>query len=90
MPQTHNRQTPINIRALATQRALIDRAAKAVNKSRSEFMLEAACREAENVLLDQRLFYVTENEFERFEKALEAPPGNSLTELLNTKAPWES
>jgi uncharacterized protein (DUF1778 family) len=90
MTQTQNRQTPINIRALTTQRALIDRAAKAVNKSRSEFMLEAACREAENVLLDQRLFYIDDDGFERFEKILATPPDKSLTELLNTEAPWES
>jgi uncharacterized protein (DUF1778 family) len=54
--QTEARTAPINIRARQTQRELIDRAAAAQRKSRSDFILEAACKEAENVLLDQRLF----------------------------------
>jgi len=41
----------INIRAKARQRDLIDQAANRLGRSRSEFMLEAACREAEDVLL---------------------------------------
>ncbi len=44
----------INLRADHTKGALIDRAAERVGKNRSEFMLEAACREATEVLLDQR------------------------------------
>ena len=41
----------INLRADERKRALIDRAADAIGKNRSEFMLEAACRAAETVLL---------------------------------------
>jgi uncharacterized protein (DUF1778 family) len=41
----------INLRADHTKGALIDRAAERVGKNRSEFMLEAACREATEVLL---------------------------------------
>ncbi|MHB8355888.1 MAG: type II toxin -antitoxin system TacA 1-like antitoxin, partial [Vulcanimicrobiaceae bacterium] len=36
--------TVINLRADERRRALIDRAAEATGKNRSEFMLEAACR----------------------------------------------
>ena len=46
----------INIRALHAQRDLIDRAAVILKKSRFDFMLNASCNEAKNVLLDQRLF----------------------------------
>ena len=56
MQTAANRDSPINLRALPTQRALIDRAATLLGKSRSDFMLEVACREATDVLLDQRLF----------------------------------
>jgi uncharacterized protein (DUF1778 family) len=83
------RKAPINIRALASQRTLIDKAAAALNKSRSDFMLDAACREAENVLLDQRLFFLRDDEFEAFEAALNAPVSESIKKLLATKAPWE-
>ena len=64
--QTEARTAPINIRARHTQRELIDRAAAAQHKSRSNFILEAACKEAENVLLDQRLFLLDERQFAEF------------------------
>jgi len=89
MAQTERRKAPINIRALPAQRALIDKAAAALRKSRSDFMLEAACREAENVLLDQRLFFLNEKEFEAFEAALQAPVPEAMKKLLASKAPWE-
>ncbi|NCC97713.1 MAG: DUF1778 domain-containing protein, partial [Synergistales bacterium] len=41
MKQTQTRDASINIRALPSQRSLIDRAAAARNKTRSDFMLEA-------------------------------------------------
>ena len=48
----------INIRAKVGQRDLIDQEASRLGCSRSDFMLEAACREAEDVLLDQAFFTV--------------------------------
>ncbi|MBB5347701.1 DUF1778 domain-containing protein [Desulfoprunum benzoelyticum] len=89
MANTETRKAPINIRALAAQRNLIDSAAAAVNKSRSDFMLEAACREAENVLLDQRLFFVQEEEFAAFEAALKTPAAEAMKKILAARAPWE-
>ncbi len=52
-------------------------------------MLEAACREAENVLLDQRLFFLQDDEFDAFETAMKAPVSKAMQKLLATKAPWE-
>ena len=89
MAQTETRKAAINIRALPAQRNLIDKAAAATRKSRSDFMLEAACREAENVLLDQRLFFLTEEEFAAFKTAFDTPVTEELKTLLTTKAPWE-
>ena len=91
MTQIETRKAPINIRALDTQRSLIDRAAAIQNKSRSEFMLEAACREAENTLLDQRLFFLAKKEFKAFEDALSNPvtENEELMDLLSRKSPWE-
>lgn len=40
-------------RARAEQRDLIDRAASLASKTRSEFMLDAACEKARDVLLDR-------------------------------------
>lgn len=81
----------INIRAQQIQRDLIDRAAEALGKNRSDFMLETACREAEAVLLDRRFFALEDEKFKQFLDLLDAPPGanEKLGTLLTTKAPWD-
>ena len=81
----------INLRASQKQKALIDRAAAALGRSRSDFMLETACREAEAVLLDRRYFVLTEDAFRKFTAMLDRPPRDNprLRQLLQTKAPWE-
>ncbi|NHB96202.1 DUF1778 domain-containing protein [Photorhabdus stackebrandtii] len=45
----------------------------------------------ENILLDQRLFYLNEEDFKTFEAALIAPiPDNTrLKALLMEPSPWE-
>ncbi len=54
-------------------------------------MLEAACQEAENVLLNQRLFLADEATFNAFQAQLDAPVVNNeaLRYLLSRKAPWD-
>ena len=91
MANAQNKIAPINIRARDSQRALIDKAASRLNKTRSDFMLEAACQEAENVLLDQRLFLLDEDAFTTFQALLDAPVASNeaLRNLLQKKAPWE-
>ena len=81
----------INIRAKTRQRDLIDRAAERLGRSRSEFMLDAACREAEDVLLDQAFFAVDAGTFAKFQELLDRPlpATDRLRRLLKTKAPWE-
>jgi hypothetical protein len=59
------RDEVISLRASRKQKALIDRAAEALGKSRSDFMLETACRKAETVLLDRRYFALSEDAFRR-------------------------
>jgi uncharacterized protein (DUF1778 family) len=83
--------TVINLRADEQRRALIDRAAEATGKNRSEFMLDAACREATAVLLDRRLFQLDAKAYKRFIAALDkSPPANPrLRRLLASRAPWE-
>lgn len=81
----------INLRIDATSRELIDRAAEALGKNRSEFMLEVARREATSVLLDARFFQLDDSAYQRFRDALDAPPLENprLRKLLETSAPWE-
>lgn len=93
MPRPHAVESvSINIRAKARQRDLIDQAAERLGRSRSDFMLEAACREAESVLLDQTFFSVDGETFAKFQALLDRPlpPTDRLRRLLKTKAPWET
>ena len=85
------RDVTINLRANRRQRALIDRAAEALGKNRSDFMLEAACREAQALLVDQTHFSLPEDKFKRFMAALDKSPTDNpkLRQLLQSTAPWD-
>jgi uncharacterized protein (DUF1778 family) len=89
--QAGGRGETINLRATRKQKALIDQAAEALGRSRSDFMLDIACREAESVLLDRRYFALSEEAFRKFTTILDRPPKDNpkLRRLLATKAPWE-
>ncbi len=85
------RDVNINLRASRQQRSLIDRAAEALGKSRSNFMLDAARREAESVLLVRGYFAVDAEGFKAFTERLDAGPteNSELRRLLGEKAPWD-
>lgn len=91
MREPEPRSEIINLRASRQQKALIDQAAGALGRSRSDFLLDTACREAEAVLLDRRLFTVAGEAFKRFVTMLDKPPRRNprLRRLLHTKAPWD-
>jgi uncharacterized protein (DUF1778 family) len=88
---TSNREITINLRARAAQKDLIDRAAEAQGKNRTEFMLEAACERAEQVLLDKTFFVLDGSRYEQFAAILDAPLANpeKVMRLLAKKAPWD-
>lgn len=81
----------INLRAPAAKRALIDQAAEVQGKSRTDFMLEAACEKAQQVLLDRTVFALDAQRFQHFVQLLDAPvkPNEALKRLLAKPAPWE-
>lgn len=81
---------PISIRARAGQRDLIDQAADRLGRSRSDLMLEAACRQAEVVLLDQTYFALDAKGFAAFQHMLDNPsaPTDRLRRTLKAQAPW--
>ena len=81
----------INLRASRKQKLLIDRAAETLGRSRSDFMLDIACREAESVLADRRYFSLSAEDFEKFTAMLDRPPKDNprLRRLLQTRAPWD-
>lgn len=88
----HKEPVTISIRAKAGQRDLIDQAADRLGRSRSDFMLEAACKQAEYVLLDQTYFALNAKSFAAFQALLDAPPPptDRLRRTMKASAPWKS
>ena len=85
------RSETISLRAKTSQIALIDRAAEIQGKTRTQFLLDSACQEANDVILDRTLFALDEKKFQAFMAAINAPPmdNEKLRALLNSKSPWE-
>ncbi len=86
-----SKRETLNLRIKPEDRGLIDRAAQLLGKNRTDFMLEAARRAAEEALLDQTLMSVSESAFQEFLVRLDAPPkpNERLRKALQTPAPWE-
>ena len=93
MPNTKPaaRRDTLNLRIKPEDRGLIDRAAKLTGKTRTDFVLEAARRAAEDALLDRTLFVVGPEAFDAFRARLDEPPhqNEKLRRALQTPAPWE-
>lgn len=81
----------INLRIESDTRQLIDDAASALGKTRTEFMIDIAREQAINVLLDRRYFALDSERFDEFMTALDIPPapGPKLRSLLRRKPMWE-
>ncbi|HET7269167.1 MAG TPA: DUF1778 domain-containing protein [Oleiagrimonas sp.] len=83
-------ESTINLRAPTSGKALIDQAAKALDQSRSSFMLEASIQRAETVLSDRTRFTLDAEGMRRFNAALDAPlpDPDALRRLMARTAPW--
>lgn len=81
----------INMRVEPSKQNLLDRAAEVAGVDRTAFIMEAACRAAETVLLDQQFFSVDAETFSAVEDILTSPlpKGSKLKSLLEKPAPWE-
>jgi len=80
----------LNLRITAAERELIDRAAISKGKTRTDFILDAARREAEDALLDRTIFLVGAEVYAQFLSRLDAPPrpNKRLRQTMRSKAPW--
>lgn len=91
-PEPH--MTPrhaVNLRVPDNIRTLIDQAAHAHGKTRSEFMIEAARRAAEDALLDQTLVRVDQATYDHFLAVLDkSPTGEGFARLMQARKPWVS
>jgi uncharacterized protein (DUF1778 family) len=91
-PDHHEpKRETLNLRIKPEVRGLIDRAAEAVGKNRTDFMLDAARHAAEDALLDRTVFPVGEKAYAEFLARLDAPakPNARLRKTMKTIAPWE-
>ena len=85
------RRDTLNLRIPAAERNLIDRAAASTGKTRTDFILEAARRAAEDALLDRALTVVSPEAYAKFLERLDQPvqPNERLQNAMCAKAPWE-
>ncbi len=85
------RRETLNLRIKPDDRGLIDRAAQLTGKTKTDFVLDAARRAAEDALLNRTLFIVGPDAFDAFWARLdETPhPNEKLRRALQTPAPWE-
>ena len=85
------RREALNLRIKPQVRELIDRAAELAGKNRTDFVLDAARRAAEDTLLDRTVFTVSPKAYREFLVRLDAPPkpNKRLIKSMQTSAPWE-
>ena len=62
-----------NLRATGSQEKLIRVVAELEGRSVTDFILESACKEAEQMLADQQHFVLSESQWKAFTKALDRP-----------------
>jgi uncharacterized protein (DUF1778 family) len=88
-PRTRRRT--LNIRIKDAERGLIDRAALARGQNRTDFILEAARRAAEDALLDHTMLAVSDEAYKKFLARLDAPPkpNAQLRKTMRKPAPWD-
>ena len=93
MAVLHNeiKQEKLNMRINSEERGLIDRAAKIRGKNRSEFILSAAKKEAEETILEQVLIKATPEAYAEFLTRLDKKPQPNarLIKTMQTEAPWD-
>lgn len=89
--ETAGKRETLNIRIKPEERSLIDRAAKARGKNRTDFILDAARLAAEETLLDQVIITASPEAYAEFLARLDMPPKTNerLRKTMQTPAPWD-
>jgi len=95
MPSAAKKARPretLNIRIASEARNLIDRGAKARGQNRTDFILDAARRAAEDALLDRALISVNAKAYAAFVARLDEPakPNAQLRRTMQAPLPWKA
>ncbi|MDQ3205291.1 MAG: DUF1778 domain-containing protein [Pseudomonadota bacterium] len=80
---------PINFRVPDEKRILIDTAANVLGKNRTDFILDAVCEKAHEVLADRTQFQLGSEQLAAFNRLLDEPVSEAVVTLLNQRAPWD-
>jgi uncharacterized protein (DUF1778 family) len=91
MAQSARKDDVIQIRASAETKAVLNRAAALRGQKLSEFMLDSARRQAEEAILDQRIFFLDSKAHDKFLALLDSPakPSKRIKALMTRKPAWE-
>lgn len=86
-----NPRATLNLRIKPADRDLIDRAAAASGKTRTDFILEAARASAEDTLLKSTIVWADAAAYAEFLRLLDEPPAPNarLRKTMQTAAPWD-
>ena len=86
------RSARLGLRATTEQEAVLRRAAQVAHKSLTDYILDSACRAAEQTLLDQRLFMVSGSQYQALMDLLDQPvqENEGLSKLFSRSAPWDN
>lgn len=89
--EARSKRETLNIRIKPEERNLIDRAAGIRGKNRTDFILDAARRAAEEALLDQVIITASPQAYAEFLARLDSPPcpNERLLKTMRTPAPWD-
>ena len=98
MPNIHataprgSRSARLGLRTTPEQEAILRRAAAVSHKSLTEFVLDSACLAAEQTLLDQRLFIISDGQASTLLELLDRPTeeNTGLVDLFAKPAPWNT
>lgn len=87
-----SRSARLGLRATSEQETVLRRAAEVARKSLTDFILDSACRAAEQTLLDQRLFMVSGSQYQALLELLDRPAEDNagLRDLFSKAAPWDA
>ncbi len=84
---TTDKQKVVNLRIDEVRRNLIDEAARLKGKSRTEFMIEAAYKEAEQTILNQKIFILDEADCEYLSRT-DHKPDPKVVKLFKSTSPF--
>lgn len=87
----HAKTSRLGFRASESQVKVIRMASDISHKSLTEFITDSAYQAAEKVILDQRLFMVSDAIFNQFSEILDRPAQDNegLKDLFSSSSPWD-